>query len=506
MNPMNRVMVGLLLLGLLFQAAAGGFPVYSSDMPHEEFHLGVPAPLDMPTWADGWFNGTLYRGQEAVGTVEGYLAVGRRPTVGRFEGQWTEDGGDGGTLAGRFYGPLVVGGTADGGNGVRPLLGWLTRNDTHFHLRLFAPGVRGGISVQGTHYESFLPAPSGPYAIGTQTIHLVDESREEEFTEESGDFRELMVQLWYPAGERKGTRAPYMDPLTFDWLKHQAPLPLFMIPDHAYTFVHTHAFLETDAAPGSFPVLVFSHGYDGVQAIYTSFIEELVSHGFVVAAINHPYIAGITVFPDGRTVELAPVPDDPEQRDRYFQRAFRAVTGDIIFTLDYLTQCNDHHPLLRNHLNLEQAGVYGHSFGGGATAEVCVRDARFRAGAALDGFFRGAVVEEGMETPLLLMLAEGRSGGSDIQSLWGGLNGPAYRAEVNGSAHYSYTDVGILLSHLAPLLPRGMLGFGSIDAQRLVFITNAFLRAFFQVHLQGAPVSTLLSLAEEFEEVWFAYK
>jgi len=502
---MKRAVAVLLLLGLLFQAAAGGFPVYSSNVPREEFQPGAPAPLDMPTWADGWFNGTLYRGQEAAGTVEGYLAVGRRPTVGRFEGQWREDGGDGGTLAGRFYGPLVVG-SAAGGSGMRPLLGWLTRNDTHFGLRLLSPVTGGALSVEGTHYESFLPAPSGPYPIGTQTVHLVDESRGEEFTEDEEDFREMMVQLWYPAGETRGERAEYMDPVTFGWLKHRAPIPLFMIPDRAYTFVHTHAYLEPDAAPGAFPVLVFSHGYDGVRAIYTSLIEELASHGFVVAAVNHPYIAGITVFPDGRTVELAPVPGDAQQRDLYFQRAFRAVTGDILFTLDYLTRCNDLHPILSGHLDLERVGVYGHSFGGGATADVCLRDARFRAGATLDGFFRGEVVQAGLETPLLLMLAEGRTRGSDIQELWSSLEGSAYRAEVNGSAHYSYTDVGILLSHLAPLLPRGILGFGSIDPGRLVFITNALLRAFFDVHLNGAPVGTLLSLADEFEEVWFAYR
>jgi dienelactone hydrolase len=337
-------------------------------------------------------------------------------------------------------------------------------------------------------------------------MHLIDTHRYEEFTDDTNDHREIMVQLWYPTEIVQGERALYMDPVTFDWLKHQSPIPLFMIPDQAYTFVNTHAFVNVSCAPGIFPVVLFSHGYDGVRAIYTSLIEDLVSHGFIVAAINHPYIAGVTVFPDGRTVELAPVPEDSEQQTDYFETAFRAVTGDIRFTLDYLAQTEGINTLLSDHLDLDRVGIYGHSFGGGATVDVCAHDPRFSAGATLDGFFRGNATEQGLDRPLLFMLAEGRGAGSDIQMLWEKLIGNAYRAEVNGSAHYSYTDVGILLSHLAPLLPRSVLGFGSIDAERLVHITNSFLRGFFDVYLNGAPVSTILAVAEQYDDVLFAYK
>ncbi|MFH1740370.1 MAG: hypothetical protein ABIH23_15285, partial [bacterium] len=45
-----------------------------------------------------------------------------------------------------------------------------------------------------------LPQTTGPYAIGTCLVHLIDESRQEECTpEDPNDKREIMVQIWYPA-------------------------------------------------------------------------------------------------------------------------------------------------------------------------------------------------------------------------------------------------------------------------------------------------------------------
>jgi hypothetical protein len=95
---------------------------------------------------------------------------------------------------------------------------------------------------------------------------------------------------------------------------------LITIPNNAYLFVRPHGRNETTIASRVVSGWsLFSPGYDGVYQIYTSFIEDLVSHGFIVASINHPYVSGITVFPDGRTVGLADVPIDPVARSAVFQ-------------------------------------------------------------------------------------------------------------------------------------------------------------------------------------------
>ena len=42
-------------------------------------------------------------------------------------------------------------------------------------------------------------------------------------------------------------------------------------------------------------------------------MEDLASHGFVVAAIDHPYNSQIIAFPDGRRMKSDDVPDIPEE-------------------------------------------------------------------------------------------------------------------------------------------------------------------------------------------------
>lgn len=44
-----------------------------------------------------------------------------------------------------------------------------------------------------------LPNPGGPHLVGTVAYHWVDESRDEIVTTEDHDFRQVIVQIWYPA-------------------------------------------------------------------------------------------------------------------------------------------------------------------------------------------------------------------------------------------------------------------------------------------------------------------
>ena len=52
-----------------------------------------------------------------------------------------------------------------------------------------------------------LPAPTGPFAVGTAEYHLIDKSRKETKSSNPDDSRELMVHVWYPASLRLWRRA-----------------------------------------------------------------------------------------------------------------------------------------------------------------------------------------------------------------------------------------------------------------------------------------------------------
>ncbi|KYK23151.1 hypothetical protein AYK25_02090 [Thermoplasmatales archaeon SM1-50] len=493
----KKVYVSLLLcILLLFYSLCTSLPPVSASSPAD--------------WPDGTFQGTWNKRKDnASGYLWGVLNQGRRTTSGSFTGGWnTSDGTENGTFHGVFYGLLLIGQWEETGIGKTiHISGILNLNETHFSARLFSPRA-GVFDISGLHDASFLPALTGIYGVGVRTMHLIDTSRAENFTTNATDLREMMIQLWFPIKTgNDGTRVKYMDYLTFQWLKGRSPIPLITIRNNAYLFVRPHGRNHTTIAAGMFPVVVFSPGYDGVYQIYTSFIEDLVSHGFVVVSINHPYISGITVFPDGRTIGLADVPTDPVERSIFFNMSLRTIIQDTKFVVDTITELNTTDPEFFGHFDLLKVGMYGHSFGGANTVVCCYEDPRFRVGLTLDGVFYQHFIPGNITVPFLFMFAESRyTDDSTIAYLWNHTSDDTFKMSILGSTHYAFTDVGVLLSHLVPLIPPRLLLFGSIIPKRMVNITRTYITVFFQVYLKGEPVENLLHLSSVFDEVLFDYK
>jgi hypothetical protein len=72
---------------------------------------------------------------------------------------------------------------------------------------------------------------------------------------------------------------------------------------------------------------------------------------------------------------------------------------------------------------------------------------------------------------------------------------------VRGSTHYGYTDVGVLLSHLLPIVPQNILGFGTINAKQMVNITRIIEQVFFDVYLKGEDEQRLFDTFSLFDEI-----
>src|SRR5207247_10658468 len=92
---------------------------------------------------------------------------------------------------------------------------------------------------------------------------------------------------------------------------------------------------------GRCPVLICSHGFGVLSRTYTSQLEDLASHGYVVAAIAHTYETMATVFPDGRAVALATEPWKASQTSEeasiaYENGRMKWWADDISFVLDAL--------------------------------------------------------------------------------------------------------------------------------------------------------------------------
>ena len=286
-----------------------------------------------------------------------------------------------------------------------------------------------------------LPIPSGPFGIGRVGYDWTDNARPDRYSKDPQAHRELMVYLWYPtsqkAAETKGTYLPAAKEMdaTPD-IQHRIQQEFEgnwpLIVSGAITS-HVKDAAPVAKNPKRFPVVFFSHGSGGTSFESTSLIEDLVSHGYVVVAIEHTYTAIAVAFSNGKIVlqDTGPAGLTPQQRfQRMMEQAAAGISegaADIRFVLNKLTELNSadaQHFLLAGRLDLNSVAAMGHSAGGAFVARACQLDERFKACVDLDGTMVpvAALPEypdgKTMQQPLLLLEAyrpESRMGGTHAQ-------------------------------------------------------------------------------------------
>jgi len=354
-----------------------------------------------------------------------------------------------------------------------------------------------------------LPEPTGPFRVGTTTRHWVDPDRREIFDGPSSGPRELMVQLWYPASANADGRwARYTD---FPWTLESLAL-LMDLPRHAFAGIgalETHAIEDAPIATtgGPFPVLLFSHGRCGVREHNTFQVEELASHGYVIATIDHPYAASGVTFPDGRMVEfdprlLPPWPrHDPEDPDgEFLDSIIPFLADDLAFALRRIEAIQgDPVEGFAGRLDLDRVGAFGVSLGGVVVAELVAREAAFAAGLILDGYVPAAALATGLARPFMWISRDAatmrREGWSEadvglaqgsMRAGFDALPGDGYIVLVPGMYHVDFSD-GPLLSPL--IAARGLSG--PFDGERGRDILRRYSVAFFDRHLKGLPAPLL---------------
>jgi hypothetical protein len=238
-----------------------------------------------------------------------------------------------------------------------------------------------------------LPPATGPFAVGKVTVHWTDESRIEPLSP-NHEPREVMVDIWYPAEPSNAAPAEYLDAAGYEKAMGADGFQSFF-RDASETLrqgVKTHAFAAAPYARSAkqSPVLIFSPGGGMVREIYAAQFEDLASHGYVVAAISHPYDAIVTLFPNGRHIAYSeqrwPKPPSLEGEANLNQLEWHA--NDMRFVLDELTRANlagSSALPFAGHLDLTHVGAFGHSFGGIAAGHACQLDRRFKACVNEDG-------------------------------------------------------------------------------------------------------------------------
>jgi len=361
---------------------------------------------------------------------------------------------------------------------------------------------------------------SGPYQVGTIIFPLKDESRTEIYAAEPDQPREIMVQVWYPAAPmEENRRAIWMEdaaaagPAIAEYIR----LPSFSLSHLKY--LKANAFLDAPVIPGGeqFPVLLLAHGWSGFKELHIYQVEELASHGYVVAAINFTYAAMMTVFPDGRQIprndDILPEGVSEEEYDLASNRLVRQWAEDIGFLLDELDVMNQSgvNWALSERLDLSRVGVFGHSTGGGATVEFCAMDSRCKAALMMDLWAEpvsASVISAGLSQPYLLMHSASWVNVDDpsrnfqrIGELVQASSGEGIEFVIEGTQHWDFTS----LPMLSPLA--SSLGLkGPIPGIRGLEIIDAYTLAFFNHELLGLEEELLEQEGSPFPEVQFGLR
>jgi predicted dienelactone hydrolase len=358
-----------------------------------------------------------------------------------------------------------------------------------------------------------LPAPTGPYAVGRMEYDWTDQTRTDPLAPQPGMKRELVVWVWYPTMRASGAEvAPYL-PLKWAQLSDQhhgfLGQQLFQSNDSIQTHSFNNAPLATTLA--RYPVLIFEPGLGNIPTQYTTLLEDLASHGYIIFAITPTYSADVVVFPDGRVANATSTGniDNSTNLQATGDRLVTVWAQDVIFVMNQLDRLNaTPGNLWSQHLDLARLGVFGHSFGGATAALVCQMDVRCKAGIDLDGALFGDVVQTGLKKPFMVIQSDPNScSNSDCRSFQQEIqailrtvpHGASYHLAVKGMEHFNFSDYAVYFS---PARAFGLLG--SIDGVRGLQVTRTYVRAFFDTYLNNTPSPLLQGPTSAYPEVQFS--
>ena len=171
------------------------------------------------------------------------------------------------------------------------------------------------------------PAEPGPWAVGARTVSIGD----------------LVGEIWYPAtpGSDSG-----IDQIVYDIREQLDPAEGAKISDEKNPWHPCDCYrdLPLDTERGRYPVIVFVHGTAGFRHQSLSFMTHWASHGFVVAALDHPGL---------------------KLGDLLAFRMSQNLGGDVAALVDALDNPSGDLAFLAGAIDMSRLGASGHSAGGG---------------------------------------------------------------------------------------------------------------------------------------------
>ncbi|RKT55015.1 hypothetical protein [Saccharothrix australiensis] len=371
-----------------------------------------------------------------------------------------------------------------------------------------ARGAPADTAARGRPPRPRLPAPTGPFTVGTTTAHLVDRARPDPYVP-AQPYRELAVGISYPAGGP--ARQPVAPWLTPGWARESATVMQGIMGELSPGLVdwagaRSHSRVDAPAHPAAGPVVLVVLGHWFSHGALRTVIEGLAARGYVVVACDPTFETPVE-FPGGRLVPphpgaLPPAGEEPGSPAflAYIRGLYRGRVADARFVLDAVADAPGLPPGLRAVLRTDRVGVVGGGTGAGLAclqlahddprvAAVAVGDLRVGWPTADGPVPIAAVTEHGLDRPVLAV----HPGATDRDPLWerqwAVLRGWRRELELRDGGHAWLTDFQTVLPDVARGL--GLPGdhfasaIGGAHPPGVVAARRAYLSAFFDLHLRG---------------------
>ena len=305
-------------------------------------------------------------------------------------------------------------------------------------------------------------ASTGTFEVGTVSETYIDTSRMETFSDME-EKRKLSVQFWYP------------------------------IVEH-----------DTEV----FPLVLFSHGSFGFRGSNLSTFENLARNGYVVCSIDHSYQAFFAQHTDGSNtiVNVSFLRDATNIQNGVYDAKMTydlthewmdLRTADMNFVIDEILQNAEEGDGKQVYklINTEKTGVFGHSLGGAAAAQLGRDRGGIDAAIVVDGTMIGEQIgfkngqtilnEDPYPIPLLNLYndthyEEAMGLGMAYDNIHASANATeAYEVVIRDSGHLNFTDLPLF----SPVLAR-MLGTGEVDRRYCIEKMNQIVLEYFDYVLK----------------------
>jgi hypothetical protein len=323
-----------------------------------------------------------------------------------------------------------------------------------------------------------LPDPTGPYAVGRTVMGWTDTARLEEATDNPDDWREVIVQVWYPAIAGSGDVTGYF--LNLDLISsaliESGEVSALEVWGLRFMRSHSRADAELSNSQSTYPLVLFSPGNGTNMEFYAALAEDLASHGHIVAGINHPYDVAAVQLEDSGVAVFAEIPFmDLESHQAAVARRIDVRAADARFVLDRLAELNTQPGSpFAGRLDLERVAVVGHSLGGITAAEVCRTDARVQSCANLDGLQAGGPFSARPDPQLpnqpFLFITKEENLHPNVLEMLDRSPGGATLIQVSGAKHNSFTDGPLLQPGLLPIPGRAERVTAQVRLELLKFL------------------------------------